>query len=120
MDFTVNDKTVEDPFDPADTDLNGSGYYGFTCNLNALQLADEITAVYHDRVNGAEQTVSQAFTAETYLTALLDDGAISDEVKALARSLLDYGYHSQVFLSKLENRTVFADHTQVSTHPLKA
>ena len=37
-------------------------------------------------------------------------------MKALARSLLDYGYHSQVFLSKLENRTVFADHTQVSTH----
>ena len=116
MSFTVNDKTVEYPFDPADTDLNGSGYFGFTCNLNALQLADEITAVFHYDANGTEQTVSQVFTAETYLTALLDDGGVSDEVKALARSLLDYGYHSQVFLSKLENRTVFADHTQVSTH----
>ena len=116
MDFTVSGKTVQDSFDPADTDLNGSGYYGFTCNLNALQLADEITAVFHYDANGAEQTVSQVFTAESYLTALLDDGAISDEVKALARSLLDYGYHSQVFLSKLENRTVFTDHTQVSTH----
>ena len=116
MSFTVNDKTVEDPFDPADTDLNGSGYYGFTCNLNALQLADEITAVYHYRVNGAEQTVSQTFTAEGYLNALLDDGGVSDEVKALARSLLDYGYHSQVFLSRLENRTEYTDHTRVSTY----
>ena len=116
MTFTVNDKTVQDPFDSTDMDLNGNGYFGFTCNLNALQLADEITAVFHYDANGTEQTVSQVFTAESYLTALLDDGAISDEVKALARSLLDYGYHSQVFLSKLENRTVFADHTQVSTH----
>jgi len=116
MTFTVNDKTVQDPFDSTDMDLNGNGYFGFTCNLNALQLADEITAVFHYDANGAEQTVSQVFTAEGYLNALLDDGAISDEVKALARSLLDYGYHSQVFLSKLENRTVFADHTQVSTH----
>ena len=111
-----NDKTVQDPFDSTDMDLNGNGYFGFTCNLNALQLADEITAVFHYDANGAEQTVSQVFTAEGYLNALLDDGTISDEVKALARSLLDYGYHSQVFLSKLENRTVFADHTQVSTH----
>jgi len=116
MTFTVNDKTVQDPFDSTDMDLNGNEYFGFTCNLNALQLADEITAVFHYDANGTEQTVSQVFTAESYLTALLDDGAISDEVKALARSLLDYGYHSQVFLSKLENRTVFADHTQVSTH----
>ena len=116
MTFTVNDKTVQDPFDSTDMDLNGNGYFGFTCNLNALQLADEITAVYHYRVNGAEQTVSQAFTAESYLTALLDDGGVSDEVKALARSLLDYGYHSQVFLSKLENRTEYAGHTRVSTY----
>jgi len=116
MTFTVNDKTVQDPFDSTDMDLNGNGYFGFTCNLNALQLADEITAVFHYDANGTEQTVSQVFTAESYLTALLDDGGVSDEVKALARSLLDYGYHSQVFLSKLENRTVFADHTQVSTH----
>ena len=116
MTFTVNDKTVQDPFDSTDMDLNGNGYFGFTCNLNALQLADEITAVFHYDANGTEQTVSQVFTAESYLAALLDDGAISDEVKALARSLLDYGYHSQVFLSRLENRTVFADHTRVSTY----
>ena len=116
MTFTVNDKTVEDPFDPADTDLNGSGYYGFTCNLNALQLADEITAVFHYYANGAEQTVSEVFSAEGYLNALIGSDEITDEVKALARSLLDYGYHSQVFLSKLENRTVYADHARVSTY----
>lgn len=116
MTFTVNDETVQDSFDPADTDLNGNGYYGFTCNLNALQLADEITAVFHYYVNGAEQTATQVFTAEAYLTALLDDGGVSDEVKTLARSLLDYGYHAQAFLSKLENRTVYADHARVSTH----
>lgn len=116
MTFTVNDKTVQDPFDSTDMDLNGNGYFGFTCNLNALQLADEITAVYHYRVGDTEQTVSEVYTAETYLQALIGSGEISDEVKTLARSLLDYGYHSQVFLSKLENRTVFADHARVSTY----
>ncbi len=116
MTFTVNDITVQDPLDPADTDLNGNGYYCFTCNLNALQMADEITAVYHYRVNGTEQTVSQVYTAEAYLTALLDDGGVSDEVKALARSLLDYGYHSQIFLAGIGNRTVYADHARVSTY----
>ncbi|MBO5640594.1 MAG: hypothetical protein J5916_11870, partial [Oscillospiraceae bacterium] len=116
MDFTVNGKTVQDPFDPSDTDLGGSGCYGFTCSLNALQLADEITAVYHYRVGNTEQTVSEVFTAEGYLNALIGSDEITDEVKTLARALLDYGYHSQVFLSKLENRTVFADHTRMSTY----
>ena len=116
MDFTVNGKTVQDPFDPSDIDLGGSGCYGFTCNLNALQMADEITAVYHYRVGGTEQTVSEVYTAETYLHALIDSGEISDEVKALARSLLDYGCHAQAFLSKLENRTVYTDHAPVSTY----
>ena len=116
MDFTVNGKTVQDPFDPSDIDLGGSGCYGFTCSLNALQLADEITAVYHYRVNGTEQTVSEVYTAETYLQALIDSGEISDEVKTFARSLLDYGHHAQAFLSKLEDRTVYTAHAPVSTY----
>ena len=116
MDFTVNGKTVQNPFDPSDIDLGGSGCYGFTCSLNALQLADEITAVYHYRVNGTEQTVSEVYTAETYLQALIDSGEISDEVKTFARSLLDYGHHAQAFLSKLEDRTVYTAHAPVSTY----
>ena len=116
MSFTVNDKTQQDVFDPDDTDLGGNGYYGFTCNLNALQMADEITADFHYRVNGEEQTVSQIYTAEAYLNALVSNDEISDEVKALARSLLDYGYYSQAFLSGIENRTVDADHVRMTTH----
>ena len=110
MSFTVNDKTQQDVFDPDDTDLGGNGYYGFTCNLNALQMADEITADFHYRVNGEEQTVSQIYTAEAYLNALVNNGEISDEVKALARSLLDYGYYSQAFLSGIENIGISGRH----------
>ena len=116
MSFTVSGETEEDFLDPSDTDLNGNGYYGFTCLLNALQLADDISAEFHYTVNGEEKTVSQVYTAEAYLNALIDNDFVSDEVKTLAGSLLDYGYHSQLFLSGLENRVGAGDHAGVTTH----
>ena len=101
MTFTVNDETLQDSFDRNFTDLSGSGYYGFTCTVNALQMADEITAVFHYKVAGEEKTVSQVYTVETYLNALLESDEISDTVKNLARALADYGYYSQNFLSEI-------------------
>ena len=114
MTFSVDGQTKQDALDPADTDLNGNGYYGFTCPLNALQLADEITAVFHYTQQGAERTVSEVYTAATYLNALTTNDAASEEVKTLARSLLDYGYYSQVFLSSIEDPATAANHARIS------
>ena len=115
MTFSVNDQTLRDSFDADDTDLSGNGYYGFTCTVNALQMADEITAVYHYNVAGEEKTVSQVYTVETYLNALLESEEISDEVKALARALADYGYYSQTFLSDSGYWTIGTEHNGMTT-----
>lgn len=115
MTFTVNDETQRDFFDANDADLSGNGFYGFTCTVNSIQMADEITAVFHYQDAGEEKTVSQSYTVETYLNALLASDEISDEVKALARSLLDYGYYSQAFLSDIGLWTIGTDHNGMTT-----
>ena len=112
MTFSVNSETLQDSFDERDTDLSGNGYYGFTCTVNALQMADEINAVFHYKVSGEEKTVSEVYTVETYLNALMASDEISDEVKALARSLADYGYYSQSFLSEIGIGT---NHNEMTT-----
>ena len=113
--FAINGKTELDPYDPYDTDLGGNGYYGFTCSLNVLQLADPITAEFHYMENSVEKVISQQYTAEEYLLTLLNSDAVSDEVKTLARALTDYGYYSQTFLAGIENRTVNRDHVRLTT-----
>ena len=112
MTFSVNGETLRDSFDESDTDLSGNGYYGFTCTVNSLQMADEINAVYHYKTAGEEKTVSQVYTVEAYLNALLESDGVSEEVKALARSLADYGYYSQSFLSEIG---IGANHNEMTT-----
>ena len=82
--------------------LNQTGeYYGFTCYVNAIQMADTITATYHYTVDGEEQTIQKTYSVEDYIAARMANSSVSETEQALIKSIKDYGYYSQIYLSDL-------------------
>ncbi len=110
MDFTVDGRTTTDVYDPGFMSEEG-GYYGFTCNVNSIQMADEITAVFH---YGDGFTVVQTYSVERYMR---DFEAVCDqynvEVIALVRALADYGHYVQPFLASQNHWSVGVDHAEM-------
>ena len=113
MEFTVKGKTTTDSFDSNHRSEKG-GYYGFTCRVNSVQMADEITAVFH---YGDGLTVSQTYSVAQYMQAFEDvssqyDAKIVDVINAMA----DYGHFVQPFLAGQNNWTVGVDHALMDYH----
>lgn len=111
MEFTVNSKTTTDTFDASCTNPNGDGYYGFTCFINSVQMADEITAVLHYTQNGEEGTVSQTYSAKKYVDHVLNNtDKYSANAVALVKAIADYGHYVQPFLATNNGWVVGTDH----------
>lgn len=67
------------------------GTYLFTCHINALEIADTITATYH---YGDGMTVSAEYRAIDYCNYVLGNQSEFDtKVVSLVRSLLNYGHY---------------------------
>ena len=75
--------------------------YGFTCYVNSIQMADTITATYHYVMDSTEETIERTYSVEDYINTRMAYPDISDKELALLKSLNDYGWHAQVFLSDL-------------------
>ncbi len=90
-------------------------YYGFTCNINSIQMADTITATYcYKDADGNDKTVIDTCTVEEYLNKFTqEDGA---EIFALIQAINDYGYYAQQFLSQYakETWTLGTDHKEMA------
>ena len=72
-------------------------YYGFSCNVNAIQMAAPIHATFH---YGDGQTVTQTYTVKDYITAY--DGLASQfdaTTTALVHAIADYGHYVQLALA---------------------
>lgn|GEM_PF-2910079 len=75
------------------------GRFRFLCGINAVQMADDITAVFHYTEGGTEKTVEYVTTVEDYLDVLITNADNDQEYAAAAgaaRALNDYGYYSQL------------------------
>jgi len=114
MEFTVNGKKTTDNFDAGCLNPSSGNYYGFTCYINAVQMADEITAVLK---YGDGKTVSQTYSVEEYITYLNEhsDG-YSNNAIALANAIADYGHYVQPVLAANNNWTLGTDHAVMSAH----
>ena len=94
MEFTVSGKTVKVGFDPENMNAAGE-YYGFTCRVNVLQMAENIHAVFHY----GDSTVETDYSVEEYIDYIFEhtddyDAATVDLVSAIC----NYGYFSQQYL----------------------
>ena len=99
VDFTVSGKNGGIQHVPFNENFkNSSGeYYGFTCSVNSVQMADTITAVFHYSDGEGEKTLTKEYTVEEYLSNFTDSQIPS--LNGLVRAVSDYGYYAQRYLS---------------------
>ncbi len=108
MEFTVNGRTQTDGYDKTCTNPHGDGYYGFTCFITSVEMADKITAVLK---YGDGQTVSQTYSANQYVQHVLaNKDNYSSSAVALVSAIADYGSYVQPFLAETNKWTVGTDH----------
>lgn len=82
----------------------GRTLYGFTCRVNAIQMADTITATFH---YGEDQTVSETYSIKRYIDQFDAVQSSFDETTVnLVKALADYGHHVQRFLADAKNLTL--------------
>ncbi|MBR1560563.1 MAG: hypothetical protein IJ646_10025 [Clostridia bacterium] len=120
MEFTVKSKdgpkTVA-RYDAEFKDTRGRGYYGFTCNVNAIQMAAPIEAVFH---YGDDQTVSQTYSVKHYVTAY---EKVKDQydasITALVHALADYGHYAQPALSEANGWKIGTDYAEMDVYYTK-
>jgi hypothetical protein len=85
------------PFDANNMNVTGT-YYGFSCYVTSIQMADTITATFH---YGDDQTVSETYSIAQYIEsfeAVADQ--YDDTTVALVHALADYGHYVQAFLAE--------------------
>jgi hypothetical protein len=99
---------------------NPTGEYdGFTCKVNAIQMADPIEATFHYKAeDGTEQTVSRdtQFTVRMYIAKCMLDSTTTEAEETLASSLADYGHFVQIYLSELRNWVLGEDYTTIYSY----
>ncbi len=105
MEFSYSDRqaTITQPITDATVE---NGYYWFTANTNALELADTVTARFH---YGSE-TVEEEYSVMQYFTAARAALGNNEKLMALINALQDYGHYVQASGWKDEN----AVHTPIT------
>ena len=97
------------PYDPTHTyTYENKSYYGFTCYVNSIQMADTITATFH---YGDGQTVSEEYSIKQYIesfdTYVEEHPDVYDvETINLVHALADYGHYVQQFLLPVNGWTI--------------
>ncbi len=113
MTFDISGKgtcTARDNYDP--NYMNGSKtYYGFTCYINSIQMADKITATFH---YGDGQTIEETYSVKDYFI-LFDQNAsaFNSKTKNLIQSIADFGHYVQLFLVESGRWTLGTDYAEM-------
>ena len=111
VEFTVNGKTQKATFNPDQKNPSGT-YYGFTCKINSVQMAEEITAVFH---YGDGQTVEGTYSVEQYVESFWKNAdAYNEKTRNLITALADYGHYIQPFLASVRDWEVGTDYAEMA------
>ena len=113
MTFAVGSAAaVKVPFDSGKK--NSKGYYGFTCYVKSIQMADTITAEFH---YGSGKTVAREYSVSRYIEAV-NQNAVSYDASTLTmvRSIADYGHYAQMYLAEVNGWIVGEDYKEMSLH----
>ncbi len=84
------------PFNENSTNETGT-YYGFSCYVTSIQMADTITATFH---YGDGLTITKDYSIKQYIETFEEnENLFDDETVALVHALADYGHYVQEFLA---------------------
>ncbi len=118
MEFTVNGVTSKDSFDATCMDENNKGYYGFTCYVSSIQMAEEISAVFY---YGDGLTVSEEYSVEDYIKEFQEIEESYDSCTIeLVHSIADYGHYIQLYLDDVRDWTLGEGYQAMSTYFTKS
>ena len=105
--FSVNGKTFTDTFDAECT--NPDGYFGFTCFVNSVEMADEIEAAL---CCPGSDPVRITYSVKDYVDHVLGStSSFSNNTVSLVRAIADYGHYAQLFFEPIRDWTLGVDHT---------
>ena len=114
MTFTVGNSTSAQQanYNESFKDQTSGVYYGFTCGITSVQMADTITAVFH---YGNGLTVENTYSVASYIE-YFDEHQTDYNTKTLAliKSIADYGHYSQPFLAAANDWEVGTDHVAMT------
>jgi hypothetical protein len=86
------------------------GRYKFTCYVNAIQMADTITAAYF---SGGEQKAVREYSVKEYIEKVVDASNMSETAINLVKSIADYGYYAQLLISAEKGWEIGTDHAEM-------
>lgn len=112
--FTVNNGTSHTAaFDS--TFVNASGYYGFTCFVSSVQMAEAITPTLH--YGSSETVIGDAYSVKDYIDYVsANSGDFTAEVVALVKAIGDYGHYSQEYLGTKNSWVAGTDYTALAKY----
>ena len=90
---------------------NGTPRYRYVCPVNAIQMADMITPVFHYTVGEEERTVQGTpYAAKTYIDTHKDED--EDAYRNAVRATGDYGHFAQLYLHDVHG-TDYGTHAEM-------
>ena len=111
--FGIDGCTERCDYDP-DFMNPGHTYYGFTCYVNAAQLADTITATFH---YGPGLKVEKTYSVKEYLGTYDEyKSSFDPKTQAMIEALADYGHYVQAFLAAQKNWTYGVEHEEMDKY----
>ena len=96
--------------------MNAAGkYYGFTCFVNSVQMAEDITPTLH---YGTDETVAgDAYAVKDYIDYVAaNSGSFAAEVVTLVKAIGDYGHYAQAYFGPKNGWTAGVDYTALAKY----
>ena len=113
MEFSINGRTSKAYFDKNSKSPSGK-YYSFICYITSVEMADNITAVFHF---GNNETITEKYSVYDYICKINENSSNYDQVALdLIHSIADYGYHVQPFLAAYNNWTLGKEHKAMNQY----
>ena len=96
MDFVISDgRKITVDLSEAENKMRDLSAYAFTCPINALEVADDITATLHFGENGTS-TTKDTYSAQSYCQYIRKySDKYQTTVVSLAGAIMNYGYYMQ-------------------------
>ena len=96
MDFVISDgRKISVDLSEAQDKMSSLSAYVFTCPINALEVADDITATLHFGENGTS-TTKDTYSAQSYCQYIIKySDKYQASVVSLASAIMNYGYYMQ-------------------------
>ena len=110
---------TRDDYDPEHTiTFRGLDLYGYTCFVNAIQMACPVkTTLHYKDAEGNEREVYYTYSVDSYLKSVAGDSTEEfEDAQKMIKAIADFGYYTQQYLSRINSFTIGTDYAAMNTH----